>query len=198
MAFSYKGLLKRGYSLITFATQSVKAFASDGMTVTETWLVRGDTYQELRNADAATVRVDATISNTDDGILMESGAEGQGLILYVFNGVLYFQCGNGGDFGSGDIRAEIAYTLPVGEFNYIIEWSASIVTQNAVLYINGTSVGTDTFDETNLGGSNSGTVGEVESSVCKNRADWTNDQQGSFTNTISKCDVFLGQITSDV
>ena len=166
------------------------------MTITQSWTVRGDAYNGLESATVASVRVDATISNTDDGILMEAGATTSGLILYIYNGALYFQCGNGGNYGTQPNRAEVSYTLPVGESDYIIEWSAD--TSNAVLYINGLAVGSQTFSNLQLAGADNGTVGEVENACAVNRGGWTADGAGVYTNAITLCSIFNNQITSDV
>jgi len=169
---------------------------TQGMTLTEAWTTRGTAYGTLQNATSASVRVDATISNTDDGILMEMGGDAIGLMLYVYSGVLYFQCGDGSAYGTASNRAEVSYTLPVGEADYIIEWSAD--TSNAVLYVNGLRVGSQTFSEISLAGTNFGTVGEVQESCAINRGGWTIESSGVYTNTITKCDIFKNQITSDV
>jgi len=169
---------------------------TQGMTLTEAWTTRGTAYNTLQNTTSASVRVDATISNTDDGILMESGGSGLGLILYVYSGVLYFQCGGGSAYGTASDRAEVSYTLPVGEADYIIEWSAD--TSNAVLYVNGLVVGSQAFSESKLAGSDDGTLGEVHNVVPVNRGGWTTEGAGVYTNTITKCDIFNNQITSDV
>tara|TARA_R110000803_G_scaffold53369_2_gene109557 strand:- start:4030 stop:4584 length:555 start_codon:yes stop_codon:yes gene_type:complete len=169
---------------------------TQNMTLTEAWTTRGTAYTTLGSATSASVRVDATISNTDDGILMEAGGDGLGLILYVYSGVLYFQCGDGSAYGTASNRAEVSYTLPVGESDYIIEWSAD--TSKAVLYVDGLVVGSQAFSDSLMSGGDAGTVGEVESSVAVNRAGWGSDGAGVYTNTITKCDIFNNQITSDV
>ena len=169
---------------------------TQGMTLTEAWTTRGAAYTTLRDATSASVRVDATISNADNGVLMEMGGSTYGLILYVYNSVLYFQCGSGNGYGTVSDRAEVSYTLPVGESDYIIEWSAD--TSNAVLYVNGLVVGSQAFSEIFVAGTNFGTVGEVESAAAVNRGGWTTDGAGVYTNTITKCDIFNNQITSDV
>jgi len=107
-----------------------------------------------------------------------------------------FQCGKGTAYGTASNRAEVSYALPVGEFSYIIEWSAD--TSNAVLYVNGLVVGSQAFSESKLAGSDYGTLGEVEALVAVNRGGWTTDGAGVYTNTITKCDIFNTQITSDV
>ena len=169
---------------------------TQGMTLTAAWVTRGASYATLDSATSASVRVDATISNTDTGILMESGGSGVGLVLYVYAGILYFQCGNGAGVGTVGDRAETSYTLPVGEGDYIVEWSAD--TSNSVLYVNGVVVDSQVFSNTLLSGSDSGTVGEVKSAVAVNRGSWVTSGGGVYTNTITKCDIFDGQVTADV
>ena len=169
---------------------------TDGMTLTASWVTRGTAYSTLGNASAASVRVDATIANTDTGILMEAGGSSIGLALYAFNGVLYFQCGDGSSFGAGARRAELSYTLPVGTITPIIEWSAN--TSNAVLYIDGIEVDSQTFTESAIAGNDAGTIGRVVSFAAVNRGGWESNGEGDYTNAITKCDIFLNQVTSDV
>ena len=190
-------LYTRGWTVtVTGGYQGQIVPATSGMTLSESWDTRGQGYGALKATTSASVRVDATISDTDNGILMESGATTYGLILYVFNGVLYFQCGDGSAIGTAASRAETTYTLPVGESDYIVEWSAD--TTNAVLYVNGVVVDSQVFNHTMLGGSDAGTVGRVASAVAVNRGGWTVNGQGDFTNTITRCDIYNGQVTSDV
>lgn len=170
---------------------------TQGMTLTTSWVTRGKEYFTLQEASTASARVDVTISNTDSGILMETGGSGYGLVLYVYNGVLYFQCGNGSGYGVNSNRAEISYTLPVGQFNYIVEWSAD-TSSNAVLYVNGVIVGSQTFSNIYLAGTDTGTVGELYGIVAVNRGGWSFTGSGVYTNTITKCDIFNNQVTSDV
>ena len=182
--------------VIEVAEQAVLSPVTTLMTLTEAWTTSGTGYSTLGSATSASVRVDATISNTDDGILMEAGGSGSGAVLYVHSGVLYFQCGRGGVYGTDSDTAEVSYTLPVGEFDYIIEWSAD--TSNAVLYVNGLLVASQTFSNSVLSGTDDGTLGRVETAVAANRGGWTSDGSGVYTNTITKCDVFVNQVTSDV
>jgi hypothetical protein len=169
---------------------------TDGMTLTASWTVRGTSYSDLSDATAASVRVDATISNTDEGVLMEAGAGGSGLVLYTFGGVLYFQCGNGGSFGTAANRAEVSYTLPSGTITPIIEWSADA--SNAVLYIDGIEVDSQVFSNSSIAGSDAGAVGRVINSAAANRGGWTSNGSGDFPNTITLCNIFDGQVTPDV
>jgi hypothetical protein len=181
--------------LISSLTGSVTP-ATEGMTLTQAWTVRGDAYDGLNSTTSASVRVDVIISNTDDGILMEAGATGVGAILYVYGGVLYFQCGDGSAFGTAANRAETSYTLPAGEFNYIVEWSAD--TSNTVLYIDGVEVDSQIYSSGTVTGSDDGTLGEIKNFCAANRGGWTADGTGVYTNTITKCDIFNGQVTADV
>ena len=169
---------------------------TDGMTLTAAWATRGTAYSTLSGATAASVRVDAVIDNTDSGMLMESGAGGTGLVLYVYAGVLYFQCGNGQAVGTSADRAETSYILPTGEASYVIEWSAD--TDNSVLYVNGDIADSQSFSFGAISGGNEGTVGRVAGDAAVNRGGWTADGSGDYTNTITRCDIFLNQVTSDV
>ena len=190
-------LFKEG-GYLSYITNLLAALSpvTDGMTLTGSWTVRGDSYAELGDKSSGSARVDATISNTDSGILMEAGGSTVGLILYVYAGVLYFQCGRASAFGTAADRSETSYILPTGQFDYIVEWSAN--TQNAVLYINGLEVDSQNYSYTAISGSNEGTVGEIKDAVAVNRGGWTANAAGVYSNTITKCDVFVGQVTSDV
>jgi hypothetical protein len=175
---------------------SVITPVTDGMTLTASWVTRGTAYSTLSNATSASVRVDATISNTDSGILMEAGGSSDGLIMYVFAGVLYFQCGDGSAFGSGGSRAELSYTLPVGTTTPIIEWSAD--GSNAVLYVGGVEVDSQTFSNSLISGGDAGTVGRVANTCAVNRGGWSSDGAGDFSGTIALCNIFNGQVTPEV
>jgi hypothetical protein len=169
---------------------------TNGMTLSASWVTRGTIYTTLSPATAASVRVDAVISNTDTGILMESGGTGEGLVLYVFAGELYFQCGDGSAFGTAANRAEVSYTLPAGTIQPVIEWSAE--NGNAVLYIDGVLVDSQAFTSTNICGADNGTVGQVSAAVAVNRGGWTSNGDGDFTGEINGCFIFNNQVTADV
>jgi hypothetical protein len=173
------------------------SYATDGMNLTREWLVGTTAYSDLANTTAASVRVDATISDSDTGVLMESGGSGLGLILCVYAGVLYFQCGDGGDFGTSSDRAETSYTLPAGTSDYVIEWSAN--TSNSVLYVNGLKVDEQAYISSLISGSNPGATGRIELASAKNRGGFST-QNGTdvYTNTITRCLVFKNQVTIDV
>jgi hypothetical protein len=179
-----------------FASKSKIIPVTEGMTLTASWVTRGTGYATLANATSATIRVKAAISNTDEGILMESGAGADGLILYTFAGFLYFQCGEGATFGTAAKRAEVSYQLPIGQFTYIIEPSAN--TANAVLYVNGNNEDSQTFSNSTISGGNAGTVGRVSSEAAANRGGWTADGEGNSPSAILECEIFVGQVTPDV
>jgi hypothetical protein len=188
-------ILNNGLSFLLNPIASGIAPVTRGMTLTQAWTNRGTAYNGLSPSYSASVRVDATISNTDDGILMEAGATGTGLILYVYSGVLYFQCGDGSAFGTAPNRAEVSYIIPTGEFNYIVEWSSDGT--NTVLYVNGLPVDSQTSNN-NLSGTDAGTLGEVEGGCAVNRGGWTVEGNGVFTGNIGLCNIFNGQVTPDV
>jgi hypothetical protein len=182
-------------AVITGTTTSTFTPKTQGMTLTSAWSA-GNNYTTLSSATSSSCRVDATISSTDTGILMEAGATGAGLILYVYNGILYFQCGDGSAFGTSAGTSETSYTLPASSASYTIEWSAD--TSNSVLYVDGVLVDSQAFSNGNICGSDGGTLGQVFSAAPVNRGGWTANGDGPYTSSISKCDIFLSQVTSDV
>ena len=202
MLFTYlrsTGLVGTLSDMLSTYVFSAVTPVTDGMTLTASWTDFSTGYNDLVNAVTASVRVDVTINtSTDSGVLMESGGTGSGLVLYVYAGVLYFQCGNGGAFGTTADTAEVSYTLPAGEFDYVIEWSADV--SNAVLYVNGVNVDSQLYSNSELGGADLGKSGGIRNSCAVNRGGWAGSSQGVYTNTnaITKCDIFLNQVTSDV
>ena len=146
----------------------------------------------------ATFAARITVADTDDdGIVIEIGGTGQGAIIYVYGGVLYAQCGDGNAYGSDSDTAEISYTLP-GTGTYDIMFSAD--NTNAVLKVDGATIGSDAYSESYVHGGNSGAVGSVGSTLSPvNRGGWTSSGQGAFsTNTIDMALYWPGQVTADV
>lgn len=96
------------------------------------------------------------------------------MLLYPHNGTLYFQAGNGNNFGqaANNTRAEVSYTIPASG-RYIIEVHGSNTADQGILYINGTEVDSAAFTAGALGGIDGGAAGRCENAVCDNRADMT-------------------------
>tara|TARA_R110000822_G_scaffold23472_1_gene72554 strand:+ start:290 stop:895 length:606 start_codon:yes stop_codon:yes gene_type:complete len=185
------------YAAFRAFTLTAPAYVTDGMTLTREWLVGTTSYFDLSDITAASARVDVTASPTDTGVIMEAGGTFIGLVMYVYNGVMYFQCGEGSAFGSSSGRAELSYTLPVGEDDYVFEWSADV--SNAVLYVNGLKVSEQTFTFQTVAGGDAGAVGRIALDTPINRGGFVSTHSASiYTNTITKCLTFRGQVTTDV
>ena len=187
------------YFSIEFVPQTTSyPDVTTNMSLDATWNVVGSAYTDLSEETEASGKITATFNNTDAGIITESGGTAYGLCLYIFNGVLYFQCGEGGGLGSIN-TAEIYYIIPSStDSTYTIEWSASVSNQKAALYINGILIGVDNFNATYISGNDEGTIGESEVDVCVNRGGWVGDQAGVFTGSVASHEIFLGEITDEL
>jgi hypothetical protein len=168
------------------------SFATAGMTLDVTWETIGTAYSTLDEATSASAKVYCNFDKDDTGIIMEHGGSSYGLILYIHNETLYFQCGQGGDAGGDSNTGEVSYTVTnTTAQDFIIEWSAD--TSGCALYVDKTLIGTDVFSVSKLAGSDDGTIGQAYNAVPVNRG-----SSGSFTGTVTKAEIFLGEVTSDV
>jgi hypothetical protein len=167
-------------------------YATIGMTIDATWNTIGTAYTTLDDATSASVKVYCNFDKDDTGILMEHGGSAYGLVLYIYNETLYFQCGEGGTAGGDSDTGEVSYTVTnTTAQDFIIEWSAD--TSGCALYVDGELQDTDVFSASKIAGGNDGTIGQVYSAVPVNRG-----SSGSFTGTVTKAEIFLGEVTSDV
>ncbi len=194
--YSYKD----GYTLVTA-----------NMTLDATWDDIDTDYDDLINETIVSCYTKTTINSlSDDGVIMESGARGRGLGLYLYNGTLYFQCGDGGGYTSASDRAVITYELPSTGV-YEIEWSADCFSQkNAALYVNGQLIGTDSVNYNYLCGIDWGGIGGAHNdedtwtgsagwNICNNPAGWVQRGDGAFSsNVVDVCRLYIGEITDDV
>lgn len=167
-----------------------------GMTGGIVWSERGAHYIDLANVVRASLRLTAGFGPSDQGVLMEAGATGKGVILYVHAGRLYVQAGEGTATGTSRGRAEVSWPIPAPG-SYVIEWSADS-TSSLVLYVDGQQVGRQEFSADIVSGSNVGTIGAVAMAAPINRGGWTTDGAGFFTGDLSDVTVFPHQKTSDV
>ena len=172
-------------------------YATDGMTASATWSVVGAYYYDMADAVEASARVTGSRVEGDEGILHEAGSYGHGILLYIHNENLYFRCGNGSGkhpFGEPDV-GYIIVEAPTGDF--VIEWSASVLTGKAALYINGVLVGSATFSNPVLANSDEGSIGVAGYRTAANFGLWGIDS-GAFEGTVSEAIVYVDQITSEV
>ena len=169
---------------------------TSGMSVTATWLVTDGSQTTLASSTEASIKIEASVSPSDTGILLEQGGSGSGLVIYVYDGVLYAQLGTGSGAGPNSSRAFLQH--PLSETLQLIEVSASVVHGRGALYADGVLVETDTFNTSTLAGGDTGGLGRVYNSEAANFGGWTTDGSGAFTGTIEKADIFLNQVTADV
>jgi hypothetical protein len=167
------------------------------MTRDAQWTDCATDYFDLTDETKASARCDVTISQADDGIIMEQGAGVHGLVLYAYNGSVYFQCGDGSASGDDADTAEIEWAIPATD-SYTLEWSADTARCTAALYVDGSLVSTSQFSTSKLAGDDNGGICESHSSAPENRAGWTSGGNGAFSGTIDRCDIFLDQVTQDV
>ncbi|MEO1043337.1 MAG: hypothetical protein AAFX52_13730 [Pseudomonadota bacterium] len=170
--------------------------ATSGMALDGTWSSVGQSQTTLASATMASVKISVQLSSTDFGIIIEQGGPSRGLIIYVHNGTLYFQCGGGITIGPGPDRAFIEHAIsgPI----QLIEFSASSIHDKAALYVDGVLVGTDTFDDAAIAGTGPGGLGQCYVKVPENYGGWTTDGSGVFSGTINNAEIYLDEVTSDV
>ena len=192
---------KQTYSPLTWY-DAQSELATGGMTLMGSFLWKSSNldFNDLANATDASLRVPIFHAEGEDWIIMEQGGTTSGIILYVYQGTLYFQCGDGGGFGTAANRAEISTNLPPG--SHVIEWSASSNVGNSALYLDGVLVGTQNFTHTELAENNVGGIEKVHTVVATNRAGWVNDGDGNPINSYVVphvgAHIFNSQLTSNI
>ncbi|MEM7741564.1 MAG: hypothetical protein AAF225_12280 [Pseudomonadota bacterium] len=190
------GVSVGAYSQALASQMSAIVPVTNGMTLDGTWSSVGQSQTTLASVTMASVKICMQAASSDSGIILEQGGPSRGLIIYIFNGTLYFQCGGGITPGPGPDRAYIehAITEPV----QIIEFSASTIHDKAALYVNGVLVGTDTFDDAAIAGTGPGGLGQCYVKVPANFGGWTADGSGVFTGTINDAEIYLDEVTPDI
>lgn len=158
------------------------------------WTDPDTDYFDLSPSTVASARVVVDLEAGDDGIIMEAGANGDGLALFTDGSTLYFACGDGTGTSSDDRTAWIEASMPTGN-NVVIEWSASADSNSAALYVNGTKVGSDTFTEENIAGGNEGSIAGERGGL---RDVASGVDENGFDGEILSCRIFKGETTSDV
>lgn len=169
---------------------------TDHMSTSAMWSSIGQGSGALANQSALSAYVQGAINPSDEGIILETGDAGQGLILYCYAGSLYLQCGDGGAASPGRNRAFIkhAITAPITH----IELSASASTGRAALYVNGQLAGLDVFTNASVTGTSDGAMGQVQTSAPANLGSWTTSGAGAFTGTLAQAEFFFDQLTPEV
>lgn len=172
-------------------------YATDEMTATATWNVVGAYYYDLSLSTVASARVTGSRTGGDDGVLIEAGGGHAGILLYVYEDVLYFRCGSGRNADPTG-QANTAYiTTPAPTGDFVIEWSASIFARKAALYIDGVLAGSATFLNNQIAAGDGGSLGVNSSSAPDNLGGWGGDE-GTFGGTVTEAVIYLDQITAEV
>jgi endoglucanase len=142
---------------------------------------------DLSDVAAASARVELTVDADTRGVIMEAGAEARGLALYIDNGVLYFQCGNGSAFGA-PMQAVCRTEITPGR--HVVLWSADADKGMVVLCVDGTKVSefSGSFGP-KLAGPDTGRLGGVQNGIARNAGNFTNEN-GTFTGLIHSCTVW--------
>lgn len=167
-----------------------------GMTLDDTYSTIGNQYTSLDNATAASAKVTCNFDKSDTGIIMEHGGTGYGLMLYIYNETLYFQCGEGATAGSDSDTGEVSYALTNSTAqDFTIEWSAD-ASSSCTLYVNKVYAGRDSFSADYLSGSNDGTIGTGYSAVCANRGSYP--VSNTFSGTVTSAEIFIGEVAYHV
>lgn len=139
-------------------------------------------YTDCRMARLGSGRVDVTLTDASEGVIMEAGADGAGLALYVHAGRLYFQCGRGARFRED---GQSVIEVPIGPGRHTIEWSADQTRSRALLRVNGEIAGSsDQAIGGYLAGNDVGGIGRVYNAICANAGGWRRDGEGAFTGVI--------------
>ena len=173
-------------SFLTVLADVTEGFVADAV------ISPGATFSELRNVDAFSFQMDATLAAGDEGILFEAGGTGSGTILYQYDGVLYLQAGNGGAAGAASNRGEAVWAVQDG--SYSIEGSLD-ASGGLALYVDGALVSTSEFTTGSLAGGNHGTVGDGNTSVARNHGSFV---QGDTHAGAGDLNIFVGETTADV
>lgn len=153
-----------------------------------------DTVNPLVSSSTATIQVIGSFTNASEGILYEAGGVGDGLILYVYGGLIYGQCGVGsGSFGQ-DSTFECSYSIPNGVTVNEIVFTANCDSNQSNLYVNGynnpsiatsTNVGAMSNVSTSaliVAETNDAGWGKSYEGLCMNRAGWGNSSGNGVLN----------------
>ena len=141
---------------------------------------------------SAAGRALVTVTDATEGVIMEAGANGGGLALYIHQGALYFQCGRGRTFGED---GQSVIKAPISPGQHLIEWSADAARGRAVLCIDGKVAGrSDQPIHGSLAGNDVGGIGRIHNVVCRNAVAWDRGDDGQFTGTIHSAMVWPDKV----
>lgn len=161
----------------------LRAFTRD-----ELWDDRSVNYQALSPATNASSRVIITAEEGDNGVIMEAGAQGDGMAVWSDGASLYFACGRGDSTGSSGRVAWLKTELPTNEDD-VIEWSASADLDHALLFVNGELRDIGYFTESSVSGGNDGGIGRGHAGL----RSVTGGDDVDFAGKIRRADIYSGE-----
>jgi hypothetical protein len=147
---------------------------------------------DLGKRSSARVYVDVFDDPNENagGVIAHWGAGGDGAILYLHQGDLYLQVGDGGqEGGSAECRK---YNIKGGA--RVIEWTANIPKGDLELWVDGQKVDDDYYLSYggDIAGSNSDGIGRPESGLPENRMTYQEEDRGA-EKTVAKVETFPGK-----
>ena len=147
----------------------------------------GGSYTDLAMAKSGSARAEVTVDEKTQGVIMEAGATGAGMALYIHDGNLYFQAGRGNEFPAKDGQSLIS--VPISPGRHVIEWSADKT--EAMLRVNGEVVGVSEQPVRMLAGNDPGGIGGIHGGgICRNAGRWLRGKDGRFNDTIHSVTVW--------
>ncbi|MCS4157672.1 hypothetical protein [Salinibacter ruber] len=145
---------------------------------------------DLGKRSSARAYVNISDGSNAGGIIAHWGAGGDGAILYLHQGDLYLQVGDGGkEGGSGECRE---YNVEGGA--HVIEWTANIPKGDLELWVDGQKVDDDYYlsYDGDIAGSDSDGIGRPESGLPENRMTYQEEDRGA-EKTVAKVETFPGK-----
>jgi hypothetical protein len=136
---------------------------------------------------------DITIDGKTNGVIMEAGSQNEGWALYIHNGRLYFQCGNGKKFRAAN---QAVINIPIKAGRHLIEWSVDQTRHKAIVRIDGKVAGISKQPMSRyIADNDSGGIGKVHGDgICDNAAGWSKSGDGAFTGTIHSATVWPDKV----
>ncbi len=173
---------------------------TDGFTTDLTW-APGLHIDFPDQETKASFRLSATLSDTDSGILFETGKRSIGVVCYLYQGVVYAQGGDGISAGTTAGSVEVSWPAPAQVTSVLIEAAFDAATGMGWLAIDGQRVDLQystggTLQNGKISEAGEGGVGEAHGTVAaKARHGWNSTGAGAFTGSIDgNLAIMLGQV----
>jgi hypothetical protein len=173
---------------------------TENFTVDAVWDTPNVEYGGLDSVQECSFQLTFQMNTGDEGIIWETGGGGDGSILYVYNGDLYWDSADGTILGdnpsSGNV--EIIYPSITGG-TCRAEVSFSVNGGKTALYINGTLVDVKSAGFSRIGGSNKGGIGGAVGPTGGGDSATVRGADFDFQRVITDgAYIYIGETTSDV